>query len=63
MSEDIANIIFGYMGLILCGTFSIGNKLNTNEAVELAVILPYLDLLRYTRHPPTHIKIHTKLLY
>jgi hypothetical protein len=37
MSEDVAKIVFGYIGLILCGTFSISNKLNFGEAIDITV--------------------------
>lgn len=39
MNEDVAKIVFGYIGFILCGTFSITNKLNMNEQIDANVNL------------------------
>ncbi len=62
MSEDVANIILNYIGIILCGTFSITNKLNLSEAIDLVVNTFNLDILRYNNYPFVSIEIYSKLL-
>jgi hypothetical protein len=37
MNEDVAKIVYGYVSLILCGTFSVCNKLNINEQLDFTV--------------------------
>ena len=63
MNEDVAKIVFGYIGFILCGTFSITNKLNLNEQIDANVIYSYLGFLWYIGYSYVGIEVYTKLLY
>ena len=63
LNEDVAKIILWYMSVILCGTYSITNKLNTGEVIDIMVVFINIDFFWYTSNASISIKVYSKLLY